>query len=203
MGTDFFIITLIVVATPGTGALFTIATGLSEGRRKALVAAVGCTLGILPHMTAAITGLAAILHGSALAFNLVKACGVAYLIYMAVGLMRSKQTNAAGEAKQLTSDVAIIRRAILINLLNPKLSLFFLAFMPQFIDPEGTDALARMMTASFIFIALTLGVFAVYGLFASSLRNQVIARPHIMTRINRTFGLAFLAMAARLALTER
>lgn len=203
MNTDFFIITLIVVATPGTGALFTIATGLSEGRRKSLVAAFGCTLGILPHMAAAITGLAAILHGSALAFNLVKTCGVAYLIYMAVGLIRSKQAAPTDSLKPLTSDAAIIRRAILINLLNPKLSLFFLAFMPQFINPEGSNALAQMMTASLIFIAVTFAVFAVYGLFASSLRNQVIARPHIMTRVNRVFGLAFLAMAARLALTER
>jgi threonine/homoserine/homoserine lactone efflux protein len=204
MSLEFFITALIVVATPGTGALYTIATGLSEGPRRSLIAAFGCTLGIVPHMAAALTGLAAVLHGSALAFNIVKTCGVVYLAYMAYGLITSKagaSVNASGAG--LTTGRKIVIKAILINLLNPKLSLFFLAFLPQFIDPNAPDAFMAMVLASLIFMAMTFVVFALYGLFAASIRLRVLARPAISLWLNRTFGIAFLAMATKLALARR
>jgi threonine/homoserine/homoserine lactone efflux protein len=203
MNADFLITALIIVAIPGTGALYTIATGLTCGRRQALAAAFGCTLGIIPHMAAAMTGLATLLNGSPLAFNIVKACGVAYLVYMAIGLMRAPQAMAAGEKEPDQSFGAVIMKAILINLLNPKLSLFFLAFMPQFIDPAAPDILLQMIRDSLVFMGLTLAVFALYGLFAASMRTHVIESPKMRARINRAFGLAFLAMAMKLALTER
>lgn len=204
MSPEFYLTALIVVATPGTGALYTIATGLSAGPRRSVIAAFGCTLGIVPHMAAALTGLAAVLHGSPMAFNFLKIAGVAYLAYMAYGLIVSKTTTSTAPAED--SDLAgtsIVTRAILINLLNPKLSLFFLAFLPQFIDAAAPDALTRMIEASLIFMAMTFIVFAIYGLCAAGIRQHVITRPVIATWINRTFGLAFLAMAARLAMTQR
>lgn len=204
MTPEFVITALIVVATPGTGALYTIATGLSEGRRRSIVAAFGCTLGIVPHMAAALTGLAAVLHGSAMAFNVLKLCGVAYLAYMAFGLIVSKaSTPAAAEEAYGRTAVEVIVKAVLINLLNPKLSLFFLAFLPQFIDATAPDALGRMIEASLVFMAMTFIVFAVYGLCAAGIRQHVIDRPQIATWINRTFGLAFLAMATKLAMAQR
>lgn len=204
MSPEFFITALIVVATPGTGALYTISTGLAHGPRGSIVAAVGCTLGIVPHMAAALTGLAALLHGSPLAFAILKLCGVAYLAYMAFGLLRSKPaTPDASEQDALRTDMEIVIRAILINLLNPKLSLFFLAFLPQFISPEAPDALNLMIRASLAFMALTFVVFAIYGLSAAAIRRHVIARPRIGAWINRVFGLAFLVMATKLAITQR
>lgn len=204
MSPEFLVTALIVVATPGTGALYTIATGLSRGPRQSLVAAFGCTLGIVPHMAAALTGLAAVLHGSPFAFNLIKTCGVAYLAYMAFGLITSKASPAGGpEASGERGAAAIILRAILINLLNPKLSLFFLAFLPQFIDPAAPDALGLMVEASLVFMGLTFAVFALYGLFAASIRRRVVERPQVATWLNRSFGAAFLAMATKLALAQR
>lgn len=204
MTPEFFITALIVVATPGTGALYTIATALSEGPRRSVIAAFGCTLGIVPHMAAALTGLAAVLHGSPLAFNILKLCGVAYLAYMAYGLIVSKATApAAAEEADGRTAMEVIVKAILINLLNPKLSLFFLAFLPQFIDATAPDALSLMIEASLAFMALTFIVFAIYGLCAAAIRRHVIERPMIPTWINRSFGLAFLAMATKLAMTER
>lgn len=204
MTPEFFITALIVVATPGTGALYTIATGLSEGPRRSVIAAFGCMLGIVPHMAAALTGLAAVLHGSPMAFNSLKLCGVAYLAYMAYGLITSKATApAAAEHAYGRTVMEVIVKAIMINLLNPKLSLFFLAFLPQFIDATAPDALSLMIEASLAFMALTFFVFAIYGLCAAAIRRHVIERPMIATWINRSFGLAFLAMATKLAMTER
>ena len=204
MTPEFFITALIVVATPGTGALYTIATGLSEGPRRSVIAAFGCMLGIVPHMAAALTGLAAVLHGSPMAFNSLKLCGVAYLAYMAYGLITSKATApAAAEDAYGRTVMEVIVKAIMINLLNPKLSLFFLAFLPQFIDATAPDALSLMIEASLAFMALTFFVFAIYGLCAAAIRRHVIERPMIATWINRSFGLAFLAMATKLAMTER
>ena len=204
MTPEFFITALIVVATPGTGALYTIATGLSEGPRRSVIAAFGCTLGIVPHMAAALTGLAAVLHGSPMAFNSLKLCGVAYLAYMAYGLITSKTTApAAAEDAYGRTVMEVIVKAIMINLLNPKLSLFFLAFLPQFIDATAPDALSLMIEASLAFMALTFIIFAIYGLCAAAIRRHVIERPMIATWINRSFGLAFLAMATKLAMTQR
>ena len=204
MSVEFYITALIVVATPGTGALYTIATGLSEGPRRSIIAAFGCTLGIVPHMVAALTGLAAVLHGSPLAFNIVKACGVAYLAYMAYGLITSNEGVRVGSATaEADAGRKIVIKAILINLLNPKLSLFFLAFLPQFINPEAANAFLAMVTASLIFMIMTFVVFALYGVFAASIRLRVLVRPAISLWLNRVFGLAFLVMATKLALARR
>lgn len=204
MTPEFYLTALIVVATPGTGALYTIATGLGEGPRRSIVAAFGCTLGIVPHMAAALTGLAAVLHGSPMAFNILKLCGVAYLAYMAFGLIVSKAAApSASEAAHGRTDMEIVVKAILINLLNPKLSLFFLAFLPQFINAAAPDAFGKMIEASLTFMALTFIVFAIYGLCAAGIRRHIIGRPQIATWINRTFGVAFLAMATKLAMTQR
>ena len=203
MSLEFLVTALIVVATPGTGALYTIATGLSQGPRQSIVAAFGCTLGIVPHMAAALTGLAAVLHGSPLAFEVVRTAGVAYLAYMAYGLITAKSGATALETPAPDSALRIVVKAILINLLNPKLSLFFLAFLPQFVDPAAPDALLRMGNASLVFMGLTFAVFAVYGLFAAHLRRHVVERPRIAVWINRSFGAAFLAMATKLALAQR
>ncbi|MET3611978.1 threonine/homoserine/homoserine lactone efflux protein [Rhizobium aquaticum] len=204
MSLEFYLTALIVVATPGTGALYTIATGLSAGPRRSIIAAFGCTLGIVPHMAAALTGLAAVLHGSPMAFNILKLLGVAYLAYMAYGLIVSKPTTSPiSEAGGGHTGTSIVTRAILINLLNPKLSLFFLAFLPQFIGATAPDALARMIEASLTFMAMTFILFGIYGLCAAGIRQHVINHPQIATWINRTFGLAFLAMATKLAMAQR
>ena len=136
MSIDFLLTTLIIVVSPGTGVLFTMATGLSRGSRASVVAAFGCTLGIVPHMAAAILGLAALLHTSALAFQTFKYLGVAYLLYMA--WMTLKEHGALKIEKEIgpARPPQVIVSAILINILNPKLSIFFFAFLPQFVSAE-------------------------------------------------------------------
>ena len=203
MSIDFLVTTLIIVVSPGTGVLFTMATGLSRGSRASVVAAFGCTLGIVPHMAAAILGLAALLHTSAIAFQTFKYLGVAYLLYMA--WMTLKEHGALKVEKEVgaRSATQVIVSAILINILNPKLSIFFFAFLPQFVSPAEPDPLLRMSELSSVFMALTFVVFVGYGLFAASIRNHVISRPKVLVWMRRTFAGAFAALGAKLAFADR
>lgn len=203
MSIEFLMTSLIVVASPGTGVLYTLATGLSRGSRASIVAAFGCTLGIVPHMAAAIMGLAALLHTSALAFEVFKYIGVAYLLYMAWDAWR--EHGALKVEKQLGSRSAaqITLTAVLINILNPKLSIFFLAFLPQFVSAGEPDLIPHMLELSAVFMAMTFVVFAVYGLFAASVRDHIVSRPRVLTWMRRTFAGAFVALGAKLAFTDR
>ncbi len=203
MDVAFLLTSLIVVASPGTGVLFTVAAGLSRGRRASVIAAFGCTLGIVPHLAAAVTGLAAILYASALAFEALKLAGVAYLLYMAWRTLRDEGTLHVEAEADERSTAEVIVSAIAVNLLNPKLSIFFFAFLPQFVRADDPDRLPRMLQLSALFMAMTFVVFVVYGLFAASVRAQVIARPHVLTWMRRSFAAAFAALGVRLALSER
>ncbi len=203
MSIEFLVTSLILVATPGTGVLYTLAAGLTRGARAGVVAAVGCTLGIIPHLAAAILGLAAVLHASAVAFQVLKYLGVAYLLYMAWRTLRDQGALTVETAADPRSSRQVIVSAILINILNPKLSIFFLAFLPQFVNANEPDAVSRMLGLSAVFMLLTFIVFVGYGLLAVAIRRQVIARPRVLTWLRRVFAGAFIALGARLALAER
>nr|WP_249168132.1 LysE family translocator [Bradyrhizobium elkanii] len=195
--------TLIVVASPGTGVLYTLAVALTRGARASVAAAFGCTLGIVPQMIAAMLGLAAILHTSAVAFAALKWGGVVYLLYMAWQALRERGALAVDTEIKPRSRRRVIVTAILINILNPKLSIFFLAFLPQFIAVDEPHPLARMVELSGVFMAMTFAVFAVYGLFAASVRDRVITRPKVMAWLRRSFAAGFALLGARLAFAER
>jgi threonine/homoserine/homoserine lactone efflux protein len=203
MGWEFLLTSLVVVASPGTGVVITLAAALSHGRRAAVVAAFGCTLGILPHMLAAITGLAALLHASALAFEVVRWAGIAYLLWMAWSSLRAEGPLAIRTDAAPRRDREVILAAILANLLNPKLSIFFVAFLPQFVPTEAARPVAAMLALSGVFMAMTFAVFVAYGIFAAAARRHVLSRPAVLTWLRRSFAAAFLALGGRLALSER
>ena len=202
MSTEFLLTTLVIVATPGTGVLYTLAAGLARGARASVVAAFGCTLGIVPHMVAAITGLAALLHTSALAFQVLKYLGVAYLLYMAWTTLRDQGALAVEDSAPVSSR-RVIASGVLINILNPKLTIFFFAFLPQFVGSGDANATLAMLQLSAVFMAVTFVVFAVYGVFAAGVRRHVIARPRVVLWMRRVFGGAFVALAGRLAFQTR
>jgi threonine/homoserine/homoserine lactone efflux protein len=205
MTLSFLLTSLIVVASPGTGVLYTLAAALAQGSRAGIAAAFGCTLGIVPHMVAAMLGLAAVLHTSALAFAALKWCGVIYLLYMAWQALRESGALAVEARPQARSRSSrrVIVTGILINILNPKLSIFFLAFLPQFIAANETYPLARMLELSGAFMAMTFAVFVLYGLFAAGVRDRVVTRPKVMAWLRRSFAAGFAALGAKLALAER
>jgi threonine/homoserine/homoserine lactone efflux protein len=203
MGIEFLVTSLIVIVSPGTGVLYTLAAGLSRGSRASIVAAFGCTLGIVPHMAAAIMGLAALLHTSALAFQTLKYLGVAYLLYMAWHTLREQGALRVEENVSARSDLQVTITAILINILNPKLSIFFLAFLPQFVSADEPHPLSRMLVLSLVFMLLTFVVFVGYGLFAATVRTHVISRPRVLTWLRRSFAAAFALLGGKLALADR
>jgi threonine/homoserine/homoserine lactone efflux protein len=203
MTLDFLLISLIIVASPGTGVVYTLAAGLSRGGKASVLAAFACTLGIVPHLVAAMLGLAALLHASALAYEVVKYAGVAYLLWMAWQTLREKGVLRVEKNADVRSSLRVVVDGILINILNPKLSIFFVAFLPQFIAAGDASPLLRMLELSAVFMAMTFVVFAIYGLFAAAMRAHVISRPAVMTFMRRTFAAAFVALGVRLALQER
>ncbi|WP_371225841.1 LysE family translocator [Roseovarius sp. 2305UL8-3] len=200
MSLQFLITALVVVLAPGTGVIYTLAIGLGQGRRAATWAAFGCTIGIVPHLAAAILGLAALLHTSALLFQVVKFAGVAYLLYLAWQALKSDGALAVRPEKTAKNGWITARRGILINVLNPKLSIFFLALLPPFLSGNPATATAEMMMLGAVFMAMTFVVFVVYGVFASVARDRLLASERIMRWLNRSFAAIFAALGARLAL---
>ncbi len=203
MSIEFLLTTLIIVASPGTGVVYTLAAGLSRGGKASVLAAFACTLGIVPHLIAALTGLAALLHTSALAFEIVKYAGVAYLLYMAWQSLRENGALKIDDRPDARSARQVLVDGVLINLLNPKLSIFFVAFLPQFIAPGEPSVLLRMLELSGVFMLATFVIFAIYGLCAAAVRDKVTGSPRVMAWMRRTFAAAFVALGAKLALTER
>ena len=198
MSVQFLLTSLLVVITPGTGVLYVMSTGISRGTATSVVASVGCTLGIVPHMLAAITGLAALLNTSPVAFEVLKYLGVAYLLYMAWNTLRGKDAIAVDDEAERVPAGRMILHGILINLLNPKLTIFFFAFLPQFVSPSEPNSFLHLLALSGVFMLLTFVVFIGYGAFAASIRQHVISRPRVMTWMRRTFAGAFAALGLSL-----
>ncbi|WP_229399248.1 LysE family translocator [Micromonospora okii] len=202
MTVAFMVTTLVVVVTPGAGVLFTLSAALAGGRRAALVAALGCTLGIVPHLVAALTGIAALLHSSALAFALVKYAGVAYLLWLAVATLRDRGSLTVAEDAPPGSAGRMIASAVLSNLLNPKVTLFFVAFLPQFVQPGAPGAVPAMIGLGGMFMLVTLVVFVAYGLCAAAVRRHVLDRPAVTDWLRRGIAGSFLALGLMLVRAE-
>jgi threonine/homoserine/homoserine lactone efflux protein len=200
---NFLVTSLIVVLIPGTGVVFTVSTGLAAGKRASIFAALGCTAGIVPHLLASVLGLSALMHASALAFEVLKFAGVAYLLYLAVATWRDKGAFTVGASAGRASARRLVTRAFLLNILNPKLTIFFLAFLPQFVAPDAASPLRSLLVLSGVFMAMTFAVFVVYGLLANAFRKAVIESPRVQAWLRRTFAAAFAGLGLNLALSER
>jgi threonine/homoserine/homoserine lactone efflux protein len=200
---EFLVTSLIVVLIPGTGVVYTVSTGLTQGRRASVFAALGCTAGIVPHLLATVLGLAAVMHTSALAFQVLKFAGVAYLFYLAVATWRDKAAFVVDGSVARVSAAGLVVKAFLLNILNPKLTIFFLAFLPQFVDPAAASPLLQLLLLSAVFMAMTFAVFVVYGWVAHAFRRYVIDSPHVQQGLRVGFAAAFAALGARLAASER
>lgn len=200
ISTQFLLTALVVVIAPGTGVLYTLALGLGRGRAAALWAALGCTIGIVPHLLAATLGLAAVLHTSALLFNIVKFAGVAYLLYLAYSALKSGGALAIEPSTTVEPGLTIAKRGALINILNPKLSIFFLSLLTPFLSGNPATISTEIIVLGGVFMAMTLAVFILYGLFAATARTHILGSARIMAWLNRSFAAIFALLAGRLAL---
>jgi threonine/homoserine/homoserine lactone efflux protein len=200
---EYLLTCLVVVLVPGAGVIYTVSTALVHGRRAGVLAALACTLGILPHLLATIFGIAAILHSSALVFEALRNAGVAYLLYLAYATWRDRSALAAEAYGAPLSARNLVTKAMLINLLNPKLTIFFLAFLPQFVRPGGDSELAQLLGLSATFMLITFVIFTLYGLLADAFRKAVIESERVRAWLRRGFAASFAGLGANLALSER
>ena len=200
---EFLLTSLLVVLVPGTGAIYTITTGLTLHWRASIAAAIGCTLGIVPHIMASILGLSALLNMSAQVFAVLKFAGAIYLIYLAWNMWREAGKLEIGEKSAEISGGQIIVKAIAINLLNPKLTIFFFAFLPLFTSKHPASSTLEMITLSAIFMGITFVVFALYGILASGVRSYLMRSSRAVKRIQRAFAVILAGFAVELALSKR
>lgn len=200
---EFLITSLIVVLIPGTGVIYTVSTGIVQGRKASIYAALGCTAGIVPHLLATVLGLAAVMHASALAFQILKYAGVVYLFYVAWATWRDKSAFAVDGTLSTTSAAGLVLKAFLLNILNPKLTIFFLAFLPQFVEPGTDQPLLQLLILSAVFMAMTLAVFVIYGFVAHAFRRLVVDSARVQSWVRYGFAAAFAGLGAKLAMTEK
>lgn len=201
--TEFLLTSLVVVLIPGTGVIYTVSTGLFSGWRASIAAAFGCTTGIIPHLTASILGLSAILHMSAIAFQVVKYAGVIYLMYLAWSMWHETGSLKINSTDSTRSLFQIIVRGFLINILNPKLSIFFLAFLPLFVSPNVSSPMLQMLILSAVFMAMTFIIFVLYGLSANYVRKYIVNSSKVTTWLQKSFAAIFAALGLKLAMTEQ
>jgi threonine/homoserine/homoserine lactone efflux protein len=204
MSWEFLVTSVVVALVPGMGVVFTISSALGGGWRRGLLASVGCTLGIVPHVLAALLGLSGVMQAGALAFEVVRWAGVAYLLFMGIAMWRERGGLQLDARRDTTpqSPSAVIRRGIFVNLLNPKLTVFFLAFLPQFLDGDRGLLDPRLVGLGAVFMLVTLVVFAGYAALSAVVREKVLAAPKVVRRIQRGLGTLVIGFAARLALTD-
>lgn len=200
---EFLMTSFIVVLVPGTGVIYTVSTGLVLGRRASIYAAIGCTLGIVPHLMATVLGLAAVMHTSAIAFQVLKFIGVIYLLYIAYATWRDRSAFVVDESQSADKAPAIIVKAFLLNILNPKLTIFFLAFLPQFVRTDSPESMTKLLTLSGVFMLMTFVVFIVYGLLAHVFRKWVIESAHVQKWLRYGFAASFFGLGVNLSLTEK
>lgn len=199
---SFILTSLVVILIPGTGVIYTVSTGLSSNRKYCIVAAIGCTLGIIPHLIASILGISAIMHTSATIFKVVKYIGVIYLVYLGYGLIKSRDMIVLDEKREKVHSLRIIGKGVLLNLLNPKLTLFFLSFIPQYLVPSKYGYTTQMIILSLIFMGMTLLVFILYGVLANSFKHFIKNSRRVTERIQQSFGLIMIGFAAKLAISD-
>jgi threonine/homoserine/homoserine lactone efflux protein len=205
MSVEFVLTSLVVAAIPGTGVVYTVACALGGGWRRGLFATVGCTLGIVPHLLAAMLGLSGVMQAGSVVYEIVRWAGVVYLVYMGVSMIRQRDAldlDDGAKDDASGSMVRVIRRAVMLNLLNPKLTVFFFAFLPQFLTTPPALLDARLIGLGAVFMLATFAVFVIYAYAAALARDVVLRAPAVRRWLQRSLGALLVGFAARLAISD-
>jgi threonine/homoserine/homoserine lactone efflux protein len=205
MSVEFLLTSLVVAAIPGTGVVYTIASAIGGGWRRGMFATIGCTLGVVPHLMAAMLGLSGVMQAGSVVYETVRWAGVVYLVYMGISMMRRGDVLELDERSQddaTGSMLRVARRAILLNLLNPKLTVFFFAFLPQFLDTPPALLDPRLIGLGAVFMLATFTVFLTYAYAATIARDLVLRAPAVRRWLQRSLGALLVGFAARLAVTD-
>ena len=201
----FLLTSLVVAAIPGTGVFYTVSSSIGGGWRRGIVAAFGCTLGVVPHLLAALLGLSGVMQVGAQVFEVIRYAGVAYLVFMGVTMIRDRRgdllTGGAMSSPALAR--AVVRRGVLLNLLNPKLTLFFFAFLPQFLGSSPDAHVGKLLVLGAIFMLVTFVVFAIYAYAGALLRDRVLGAPVARQWFQGVLGTLLIGIGVKLAVADR
>ena len=199
----FVTASLALIVVPGPDMIYVLTRGVSQGRAAGLVSAVGVCSGLQVHTAFVALGLSAILAQSALAFSMVKYAGAAYLFYLGVRTMLDKEGFSAPDRAERTKLRVVFRQGVLSNVLNPKVALFFLAFLPQFVDPgAGTPGL-QMLGFGFAFTLMGLAVLSIVALTSGALGERLKRSPSLASALRWLTGSVLVALGLRLAIPQR
>lgn len=199
----FVIAALIVLLIPGPAVLYVVARSVTEGTRAGLVSVLGLSAGALVHVLAATAGLTAILLTSATAFSVVKLLGAGYLIYLGIRALVSRETKAGPELRTRRSLYRTFADGVVVNVLNPKIAVFFLAFLPQFADPARGSVPLQILILGLIYVALALITDGVYALAASRFRHWLAGRVMAGKLSRYAGGLVYIGLGVGTAMAER
>lgn len=199
---NFIIASLIIILIPGTGVIYTVSTGLTKSKKASILAALGCTIGIVPHLCMSIALSSLLFEMGELAFEILKMAGALYLVYLGIGMIRSKTKIEFNQQQSQDKVAAIIYRGVFINLLNPKLTLFFFSFLPQYISSSSQSYMQESLLLGGGFMLLTFVVFVCYGILAGLMSGIVSKSPKGLQRIQQLFGSVFIIFAIQLAISS-
>jgi threonine/homoserine/homoserine lactone efflux protein len=199
----FFVASWALIVTPGPDMLYVITRGIAQGRRAGLHSAFGVTLGIFVHTLLAALGLAALLQTSAIAFLVIKYIGAAYLIYLGIQSFRDKGGFANGDSQNAIAAQAILWQGFISNVTNPKVAIFFLAFLPQFVHPERGSFFLQMLTLGLLFALFGIAFLSVVGYFAGQIGSWCSKKPKLVNRFRWLTGGVLIGLGVRLAFVER
>ena len=199
----FFVTSWILIVTPGPDMLYVITRGVTQGRAAGILSAMGVTLGLLVHTLFAALGLAVLLQTSAVAFSIVKYAGVVYLVYLGVKAIKEKSRFTPGEQKQFANFRTIFLQGTLSNVLNPKVALFFLAFLPQFVDPEHGQVPLQMVVLGIVFAVFGFIFLVTLGYFSGGIGYWLFSRPFIADKLRWLTGTVLIGLGVRLAFAKR
>jgi threonine/homoserine/homoserine lactone efflux protein len=199
----FFATSLLLSLSPGPDNLFVLAQSAQNGRSAGLSVTFGLATGLIGHTIAVAFGLAAIVYSSALAFTILKYVGAAYLLYLAWQALKVAASSSQQEAVQVLSQGDLYRRGIVMNLTNPKVSIFFMAFLPQFADPRHGSMMLQFFLLGAVFILATILVFSLISVLAGGFGEKFRNSAPAQKTVNRTAAAVFIGLAIKLALSER
>lgn len=198
----FAVASIVLAFAPGPDNIFVLTQSAMNGPRAGVAVTFGLATGLVVHTAAVVLGLAALIQVSPVAFTVLKVVGAGYLLYLAWGALRAGAEDLSGENAGLGL-MAYYRRGIIMNATNPKVTIFFLAFLPQFVDPALGGTTLQMLTLAFIFFVVTLVVFSSVALVSGKLGAALKRSPGAQRVINRIAGVVFIGLALRLLASER
>lgn len=194
---------IVLTVMPGPDNLFVLAQSIAQDQKAGLVTSLGLCTGLLVHITAAVLGISAIIYQSTVIFSVVKFAGAAYLLYLAWQSFRAKGDPFTIEQQNVQSYITLYKKGILMNVLNPKVSLFFLALLPQFVNPIHGNVAFQMLILGIVFLVQALVLFSLFSIFAGKVRKVIVVKPSIAKRLNMIQGMLFTFIGIQIALSKQ